>query len=178
MIELLYGDTWVSMSLYFRILLISSLTYPLNVLNLNILQVYGRSDLFLKIDLINILIGVFLIVIVFIFGLGINGLLISILLSSLISIFINSYYSKFFINYSILKQFKDIFLILVISIFMGLIVYLSFTNLPYNLFLNLVLSVIIGIITYISLSYIFKLNELFFYINTVVRFVHKLILKT
>src|SRR5690606_1875169 len=97
---------WLPAVPYFQLLCISGILYPLQSYNLNILNVKGRSDLFLKIELIKKLltiVGVFCVVIF-----GIYGLLYFRVVTSFISFFINSQYSGKMINYPSLEQIKDI----------------------------------------------------------------------
>ena len=75
LIKLLIGEKWAPSIPYFQILCFTGILYPLHALNLNILQVKGRSDLFLKIEIFKKIIGIISIIVVLFFGLGIIGLL-------------------------------------------------------------------------------------------------------
>lgn len=159
MIFLLFGEKWISMIPYFRVLSISAIVFPQGALNLNILQIVGRSDLFLKIDTIKILIGLMLIFISVFFGFGLNGLFLTIILMSIISFIANTYYSKYYINYSMYQQIKDLFPALAISIVMALIVYSLSLLLALSIIVNLLIMIITGIVSYIGLSIFLKVEE-------------------
>lgn len=80
--------------------------YPLHALNLNMLQVQGRSDLFLRLEIIKkiiaigpLLLGIFV---------GIYLMLAGTLVTSLVAYYLNAYYSGPFLNYSIKEQIEDI----------------------------------------------------------------------
>ena len=88
--------------------------YPLHAINLNILKVKGRSDVFLKLEVIKkvlaifpILVGVYL---------GIEMMLWGSVIISVISYFLNAYYSASLINYSVYEQLKDIFPSFIVSL--------------------------------------------------------------
>jgi O-antigen/teichoic acid export membrane protein len=159
MITLIFGEIWIPMIPYFRILGLSAILFPHNALNLNVLQVVGRSDLFLKIDVITMIIGLCLITLSLLLNLGMNGLLGTILMLSAIAFVANTFYSKRFIDYSLFQQVKDLLPSLSISLIMGLIVYITSLILPFGLFINLVILVLIGTVTYVFLSVIFKIEE-------------------
>lgn len=100
------GEKWLQAVPYFQILCAIGIMYPLNSYNLNILKVKGRSDLFLKLEIIKkiiITVGIACAI-----PFGIYGLLYFQLISSFIALFINSSYSGKMINYPILDQFKDV----------------------------------------------------------------------
>src|SRR5690606_23314545 len=83
----LFGEKWLSAVPYFQILALASIVRPLSVYNLNILKVKGRSDIFLRIEILKKIIGVALLIV------GLNfqviGLVISLTVFSYISFIIN-----------------------------------------------------------------------------------------
>ena len=107
LILILIGTKWLTAVSYLQIICFAGMLYPLHAINLNILQVKGRSDLFLKLEIIKkaiavgpIVLGVFL---------GIEFMLWGSVLTSFIAYFLNSYYSASLINYPTREQVKDIF---------------------------------------------------------------------
>lgn len=159
LIILLFGEEWRESIIYFKILCLPGMLYPLHALNLNILQVKGRSDLFLKLEIIKKVVGTILIIISIISKTSIIGLIWVIVLNSFISYFINSYYSKYIIDYSTFDQIKDILPITVITVIMFLVT----DSLGY--FINLgdifqiIIQVISGVLVYILSSKIFNIEE-------------------
>lgn len=114
------GQQWAPSIPFLQILCISGILHHLHAINLNILMVLGRSDLFLKLEIIkkiNITIAILI-------GLqfGIYGLLIGQVISSYIGLFINTYYTAKFLDYSIFEQVQDILKILLLSLPIVLIV--------------------------------------------------------
>ena len=106
MIIVLVGTQWIEASYYLQIVLFSTMLFPLHSINLNMLLVLGRSDLFLKLEIfkktiavIPVLLGVFI---------GIYWMLISSVIVGVIHYYINAYYSGKLLGYSFIAQVKDI----------------------------------------------------------------------
>ncbi|MFR9263287.1 MAG: polysaccharide biosynthesis C-terminal domain-containing protein [Bacteroides cellulosilyticus] len=93
--------------------------YPLHAINLNILQVKGRSDLYLKLEIIKKIIAVITIFIGIFWG--IECMLWGGVFVSFISFFLNSYYSADLIDYSTKNQISDIFPFLIISLIVSFV---------------------------------------------------------
>ncbi|HHU98682.1 MAG TPA: lipopolysaccharide biosynthesis protein [Bacteroidales bacterium] len=106
MILTLIGEKWLPSVEYLQLLCLAAALYPLQVLNMNILSIKGRSDLLLKLEIVKkllaipvIMLGIFL---------GIRALLIGMVLHSLVSSFLNSYYSGRLIYYPTADQLRDV----------------------------------------------------------------------
>ncbi len=158
--NLLFGIKWVNSIQYFQILCLSGMLYPLHAINLNILQVKGRSDLFLRLEIIKKIIGVVSIFVVLFFKLGIIGLTWALVINSYIAFFINSFYSAKLLDYSTMQQIKDIFLSFIISIFMGIFVLFVQNFIHYEDFIKLLVGTICGVGFYSIFSIIFLREEL------------------
>lgn len=159
-IVLIFGSKWINSIVYFQVLCFSGMLYPLHAINLNILQVKGRSDLFLGLEIIKKIIGVISIAIVLYFKLGIMGLIWALVINSYIAYFINSYYSAELLDYSTIQQIKDVIPAFILSIFMGIVVYFSNKIFLLDNLLKLILQIIIGITVYVFLSITWKMEEL------------------
>lgn len=159
LILLVLGPSWIESIIYFRLLCIAGMLYPLHAINLNILQVKGRSNLFLKLEIIKKILLTFLIAVSIYFSLGIIGLIVAAIISSYLSLFINAYYSAKEIAYSIFQQLKDILPIFLFSILMGSFVYMFGIILPDNKLIKLFLQIISGSLLYVFISWIFKVQE-------------------
>jgi len=160
LIRLIFGQKWINAISFFQILCFAGMLFPLHAINLDILQVKGRSDLLLRLEIIKKVIGLMLIAIVLCLQLGINGLLWSAVLSSYISYFINSYYSAELLSYSTIEQIKDIIPELIASVLMAIVVYFSGAILPNNNLVKLIGQFIIGVVVYICVCKIGKIEEL------------------
>lgn len=157
---LVLGDKWIPAVIYFQLLCIAGMLYPIHLANLNILQVKGRSDLFLLIEIIKKALLTILILSALFFKLGIIGLICATLVNSFASLYINSYFSSKEIAYSTFEQFKDLFPIFTISIVMGGIVLVVGNILPDYQLLKIVIQVGVGIVIYIIGCRLFRVKEL------------------
>ena len=155
----LLTDKWLPAVPYFQILLITGLLYPIHAFNLNILNVKGRSDLFLKLEIVKKLLVTFAIIIALNFG--IYGLLWSSVATSILAFFINTHYSGRLINYSAWEQIKDIIPLILLSVIVGISVYF-FDRLivNYSDFVRLFAGSLLSIMLYLCLSYFTKMDSL------------------
>lgn len=155
LILILIGEKWLPCVPYLQLLSVVGLLYPLHVINLNVLKAQGRSDLFFKLEIIKKIIAVIAIIITYQWG--ITVMIIGQIATSLISYYLNSYFTGKLINYSITWQIKDVLPVLIISCMMGTTIYgLSFVELQNN-YLLLSMQVIIGIFMYILLCRIARI---------------------
>ncbi|EMX2837754.1 lipopolysaccharide biosynthesis protein [Escherichia coli] len=104
LVNVLLGDNWKSVSGVITILSLSGLCYPIHVLNQNILIIKGRSDLHLKLEIVKKCVGLVLIFITISHGL--TWLCWGIVISSILSIFVNAYYSNNLVHVTICEQLK------------------------------------------------------------------------
>jgi O-antigen/teichoic acid export membrane protein len=114
----LLGEKWLPAVPYFQILCATSIMSPLNTYNLNILNVMGRSDLFLKLEIIKkvtITVGIASAI-----PFGIYGLLYFQLIFSILGFIFNSWYSGTMINYKMTEQLKDILPEIFLALCIGL----------------------------------------------------------
>lgn len=155
-ILVLIGEKWLPCVPLMQLTCFSAMLFPLHAINLNMLQVQGRSDLFLKLEIIKkfvfippILIGIFL---------NIYWMLFASFLCGCFAYYLNAYYSGSFLDYSIKDQIRDILPSFSISSTMAIVVYvLSF--LPINNYILLPIQIIIGAVIVIALCEKNKLPE-------------------
>ena len=142
---------------YLQILCFAMMWDPINGLNLNLLQVKGYANIFLKIEIIKKIGGVFILGLTIPFGL--KAICYGILAINLINLPINTYYTRKFFGYSIISQIKDIWHIVANVTFMGFLIkiILILFNSP---LMQLVVGIGMGGITYLSNAYIFRFNEI------------------
>ena len=156
LIYTLIGTKWHEAATYLPLICISMSLYPLHAINLNILQVLGRSDIFLYLEILKKIVGIVPIVI----GIfcGIYYMLLASILTGVISLYLNTWYTGKTLNYSFWKQLRDItpsyFTALVIAF---AVYFLKYLSLPY--YAVLMLQIIVGIVACITISEIFKFDE-------------------
>ena len=157
----LFTEKWLPSVPYFQILCFNGILYPIHSYNLQILNVKGRSDLFLKLEVIKKIIVVLAIVVSFQYG--IYGLLYGSVITSIIAFFINTHYSGKFLNYSAWEQTKDLLPIIGLGLLIGLVIYFFDMQLNLNFFNDisrLVLGGSLGAILFIVAAYLFKMTSL------------------
>ena len=157
-IRIVLTDKWEGAIIILQIICFALMWYPIHAINLNILQVKGRSDYFLKLELIKKVQGVLFLIITV--PMGLVAMCYGKVLSSLISIIWNTYYTNKLIGYGFFSQMKDLLPILAHSLIMGGIVLLVVHFLP-SLWLKLLGGILSGMIYYTVGAYIMKFPELF-----------------
>ena len=156
LILILIGEQWIDVASYLQILCFSLMLYPLNSLNTNAIQVMGRSDITLKINIIkNLLIIIPVSVGIFC---GIYWMLIFEFLRVFTCYLINAFYSKPLINYTIVEQIKDILPDFAIAILISIPVYLM-NFIPISIYILLPMQIVSGIILFFFLCEVYKLDE-------------------
>lgn len=156
LIYTLIGTKWQEAATYLPLICISMSLYPLHAINLNILQVLGRSDIFLYLEILKKIVGIVPIVI----GIfcGIYYMLLTSILTGVISLYLNTWYTGKILNYSFWKQLRDIAPSYFTALVIALAVYfLKYLSLPY--YVVLMLQIIVGLVACITISEIFKFDE-------------------
>ena len=165
MVLVLIGEEWLPVVPYLQLLCLSGMFYPLQSLNLNILNIKGRSDLYLKLEIIKKTMAIPVIIMGIIYGIEI--MIVGMIISSFISYYINSYWSGKMINYSFYEQVKDLAPIFIIAVIINVIVYAASLYLSLSAFYILIIQIVLGalltVITYEMVeheSYMFIKNEI------------------
>lgn len=156
LIIILIGDVWLPAAYLLQIICFSGMLYPLHAINLNILQVKGRSDLFLKLEIIKKIIAVGPIVL----GIfcGIKYMLWGSVVTSLIAYFLNSYYSAVLICYPTKEQIKDVLPSFIISALIAAIMWgISFWDI--SVYLLLMIQILVGILLALFIYQRIQLEE-------------------
>ncbi|MDR6223035.1 lipopolysaccharide biosynthesis protein [Methanococcoides alaskense] len=148
-------DDWLPAVPYLQLLCIAGLLYPLHAINLNILKVKGRSDLFLYLEIIKKLMIVIIILISVQFG--IFGILVGQIVSSVLAYIPNSYFSVKMIDYSVSEQLKDFIPTLLLSITMGVFMYVTGSVLPIGNFAYLLVIGLAGTVFYVLINHLLKM---------------------
>ena len=152
----LIGPKWHESATYLPLICLVSSLYPLHAINLNMLQVQGRSDLFLGLEIAKKIIGLApLFIGAFV---GIFPMLYTTVITSIISYFLNSYFSGKLLGYSSWMQLRDIAPSFFISLSMAVIVF-CLRFLPFSNWLILPMQILLGIIVFFFLCKITKIEE-------------------
>lgn len=161
-IKILLTDKWSASVPYLIVFAITYMFWPVHTANLNAIKAMGRSDLFLKLEIIKKAVGVILLLLTF--RISVWAMALSFLISGVISQIINAWPNRKLLNYSYLQQFKDILPSIVLAVVMGIIVYLiNFLRLP--TLVTLIIQIILGAIIYIGGSALLKFESFSYVID-------------
>lgn len=161
-ITLLLTDKWSSSIPYLIVFAVTYMFWPIHTANLNAIKAMGRSDLFLRLEIIKKAVGVLLLLLTF--RVSVWAMALSLLVSSVISQVINAWPNRKLLNYSYLQQLKDILPSVILAIVMGILVYLvNFLNLP--TLITLIIQIILGAIIYIGGAVILKFESFYYVID-------------
>lgn len=121
LIHWLLGDKWHEAALFLPLICLNMSLYPLHAINLNMLQIQGKSDIFLKLEIIKKVVAIFPILIgIFV---SIYYMLIASVITGFIAFFLNSYYTGKELKYTSFEQLKDVAPFYVIGFTIGGFVY-------------------------------------------------------
>ncbi len=153
----LVTDKWAQCVPYLQIICFSSMWYPVHAINLNLLQVKGRSDLFLRLEIIK---KALITVVVFIcVPLGIMGICYGAVFTSLACLAINTYYTGKLINVGFVRQMLDMTPTLLASLAMGAVVY--FAVMPFSSdVVKLAVGIPLGMVIYLAIAKVCRMPEL------------------
>lgn len=106
MINVLLGEKWAGVIPYLQLLVLVGVFYPLHAINVQILTSFGRSDLFLRIEVLKKFIAIPTILLaIFV---GIKAMIVGMIVTSLLALSINTYYTKKLIDLGLFEQLKSI----------------------------------------------------------------------
>lgn len=149
-------DKWADSIPLLRILCFALMFYPIHAINLNLLQVKGRSDLFLRLEIYKKILGVATLCVTI--PMGITAMCVGRVFTSWVALAMNTHYTGKLIHLGFFQQLKDYIPTLLNSFSMGVIVY-GVTLIVPSSGLQLLTGVIIGASYYILSNYLLKTME-------------------
>lgn len=164
LVRLLLTDRWEAVVPFIQIFAFSYLLMPIHTSNLQAINALGRSDIFLKLEIVKKTIGI--IVLVITVPLGVEAIAIGSVVTSLVFSFINTYPNNKLLQYGYREQLKDIAPTLITSIIMGVIVY-SLRLLSINDFALIVIQIAVGIVVYLLMAVKFQRDTLHFILDLI-----------
>lgn len=156
LIRVLLSDKWEGCIILLQILCFSLMWYPIHAINLNLLTVKGRSDLFFRLEVFKKIIGVSIMVVTI--PHGIIWMVSGGIVSSMISLIINTYYTGKLINVGYLMQMGDLLPIFGVSFAVWIIVHGSMM-MSSNIYVQLIIGCLVGVIVYLVLAKLFLRTE-------------------
>ncbi len=157
LVILLLTDKWLVAAPYLVLLAISYAVYPIHIINLQVMNAMGRSDLFLKLEIIKKALGIVILVLSLPFGIW--PMLILKVFDEYLCTVINAWPNGRLIGYGALTQWREVLPSLVISLVMGLGAW-SVDFLGFPILLTLIAQIAIGIALYLVLSWLFNREPL------------------
>jgi O-antigen/teichoic acid export membrane protein len=149
LIHMFLGSQWSEASSLIMVLAFAYMLYPIHAINLNILQVKGRSDLFLKLEVIKKILGLAIIAITM--QVGILYMCIGLLFHSYISLILNTYYTEKLTGLKIKNQVKEIFPIWIITLISSFIAWTSASYLSEADTIQVISMICIAVVIYLTL---------------------------
>lgn len=150
-------EQWLFTAVLLQILCLSEMWYPVHAINLNLLQVKGRSDLFLKLEIIKKVLGVTMLCITL--PLGLIAMCWGMLANSVIALIINTHYTGKLIHLDFLAQMRDLLPILMLSLATGGLVYATVTLIPMNPWVGLSVGIAEGVTVYVVVAKVLRFRE-------------------
>ncbi len=167
---LLLTDKWLPCVPFLRIFCITYAFYPIHTANLNAIKAMGRSDIFLKLEVLKKIVGLILLVSTMQFG--VMAMAYSLLVSSVASQIINSWPNRKMLNYSYGQQMKDVFPALSLSVIMFFAVWcVQFLHL--GVWPTLLIQIPLGSVIYITGSKLFRLESYDYVLQTAKSFLKR-----
>jgi len=165
MIITLIGAQWLPSVELLQMLSLLGIMIPINSMNINVLNVVGRSDLYFKLQLItqlltipNIFIGVFL---------GIKALIVGMIVIALLAYVLFNHESNKILNYPISEQLRDIFPSFSLALVMSVIVYSVGYFSPFISVITLLIQISTGTLIVLITGELLKKKEYIFIKNTI-----------
>ena len=166
-VRLILTDKWLECVPYLRIFCVSFMFWPIHTANLNAVKAMGRSDLFLKLEVIKKCVGMILLLATMYFGP--MAIAYSLLAGSLCSQIINSWPNRKLLGYGYLEQLRDILPSVLLAVGMGMAIWcISLTG--WNSLLVLSTQVVMGVLIYLAGSALCRMDSFFYLVDTLKTF--------
>ena len=164
LVSLVLTDKWLPCVPFLRIFCFTYAFYPIHTANLNAIKAMGRSDLFLVLEIIKKIVGT--IAIVSTMFVSVMAMAYSLLITSILSQLINSWPNRKLLNYGYKNQLMDMLPQILLSVFMGAIVYcVQFLGL--SSLITLLIQIPVGVFVYVSLSKLLHIESFDYLVSTV-----------
>ena len=170
LIRLLLTEKWLPCVPYMQIFCICYAFYPLHTANLNAIKAMGRSDIFLKQEIIKKI----LITLVILATMGISAYAIAVgeIFTGIASLFINAWPNRKLLGYKYRMQIRDMLPAMLASLTMAACVW-PVTLLGLHDILTLLIQVPLGVIVYVAISALFKLDSFGFMLGVLKKLLHR-----
>lgn len=164
LIILLLTEKWLIAVPFLQIFCAVYALWPIHTVNLQAINALGRSDIFLRLEIMKKVVGVSVLAVTV--PIGIYAMALGMVVTGVISTLINAYPNRLLLGYSFTEQWKDLMPALILSLVMCGVVYsVLFLGLP--VWATLVLQIGVGVVVYVGLAWVLGLESLTYVLNTV-----------
>ncbi len=165
MVLALLGEKWLICVPYLRIMCVAYAFYPIHITNLQAINAVGRSDIFLRLEIIKKMVGIVGLVI----GIRYSPVILVSIKASVdfLCVFINAWPNKKLLGYSVGRQLRDIASSILLSAFMCLCVYGLQFVLPGGVWLKLGIQILAGAVIYMGLAWMFRMESFRYLLETI-----------
>jgi O-antigen/teichoic acid export membrane protein len=147
MLTILLGIEWQNAAILLSTLCLGYMLYPIHAINLNILQVKGRSDLFLKLEIIKKIIGIA--ILFFSIPFGVLYMCIGLTVTSYLSLIINTYYTAQLTSFTQWQQCKDLIPIWLSVMLSSFIAYIAGCFLSTSYAIQIAVNLVVALTCYL-----------------------------
>lgn len=158
------GEKWLPAVAFIQICCFSYAFWPIHTTNLSAINAVGRSDVFLKLEIIKKCYGIAVLAIAIYAFCSPIGIAMSAAVTAPLGSFVNAYPNKKLLNYGFIEQMKDFLPSFLLSVIMGFGVYIGGRVMMEELALPPVLLLFImcigGVFLYFGLAWLFRMESL------------------
>lgn len=164
LISFLLTDKWLPCVPYLQIYCISYCFEPIQTANLQAIKAVGRSDIFLKLEIIKKV--SYTIILVAVMFHSVDAIAYSLLLNTLIAVFVNTTPNKKLLGYSFKELIVDMAPGILLSAVMAVVVFLEGMLLPFSALPRMIIQAATGVVIYLILSVVFRVESFSYLLNT------------
>lgn len=170
LVLILLTDKWLPAVPFLQIFCLSYALWPIHTANLQAINALGRSDIFLKLEIIKKLLGLTILGVSVFYG--VYSIALGMFITGVISTFINAYPNKKLLNYSYKEQWKDVMPSLILSLTMGVIIY-SIQLIRFDSLMTLIIQVFVGAGFYLLMAKGLKFECFYYLVETMKEIITK-----
>ena len=160
-VTLVLTEKWLPCVPFLCIFCINYMFWPVHTANLNAINALGRSDIFLKLEIIKKVVGIS--VLLFTMQYSVMAMAYGMLLTGVLGQIINSWPNRKLLGYGYLHQLRDLLPSIALAVIAGAAAYgVGMMQLPIHLVLVIALQIIVGAVTYLALSYLLRIDSLLY----------------
>mgnify|MGYP001448924290 CR=1 FL=1 len=163
LVTLLLTEKWLVAVPFLQIFCAVYALWPIHTANLQAINALGRSDIFLKLEILKKVVGLSVLAVTI--PIGIYAMALGMVVTGIIATLINSYPNKLLLDYSFTEQWKDLVPALILSLIMCGVAY-SILFLDLSVWATLILQILVGVVVYVGLAWVLGLESLTYVMNT------------